>query len=1116
LTFLRSLRQKEFLSFIFLSAFTLFLYQNCDGSKQNGAPQSSSTIETTEEISRNVEAITASLSDCPLGGITLITYLDQNKDGQRDESESAESYTNICSSLQKEENEGAEVAETASETCPNGGVTVYTFSDKNSDGHFDSSEKLNSIHIVCNSSTISNISYFSVKDAGSETCQHGGLLFNTATGTNTAVTTFICDSQKKSTLDEKLADKSRCPNGGNIQFLSPNESSLPFYSLKCSNNAWAVLSGHLGQELSSKMDSACHHFYLYLPSSELSEVSWLILINSLDFGKSRLTSLKNKIFRNNVRDFPLTDSQNEQINYCTFSFDPNSLTLNYKTENGAEEFIGDEGSIHLLFCANQSPEIKTCSPSDYICPAGHFMKDKICEKMACKINQTQECRENNGVGIQTCLLDGTGYGACKIQTCDSAYILKNGNCAPQICQTGETRYCLKDHQIGQQACTEDKTSYQDCVVLAPIQCEEKYYLENGQCLPQICTPNSTAECSEGNGSGTKTCHQLGSTYLGCVLNVCTSGFVLKDNTCLPQICQPSEIKTCLQDHRYGQQSCDSLGISYSNCELGKTCESGNYFNDQSCVPQVCSPNEVIACTSKHVMGTKGCNANGSAFEACVLQEGTCETGYTYQNGSCTRAVQNSNKSWYVLSGTTLSLSISENDDGLSVQEGKVNQSLSMSTSSTLSGLSFSENNKLLTITATSNTHGKWSIPLRVKSRGEDVDLSIEINIMTPFTWTGKKSNTLDKDAGGNFCGTVSNDHSSCLGFSALNYSSNVTYTLKSGYPLYGNVLNDNVYFPFILDNTCTQNCTVDLKTNFYTRGLILSYGQFNQNQYNITYSGTGINLSNGSIFNGGSGSLSVPTSCSSEALGISKPYYDFTCENATFNAPTMFRAGGNFAATSCQFNSSPAGTLRFVSNTDTSSSCSNWLKKSIIKFPKNMNVFNLEFSGDTPTYDLSGGQISVLGNLLLEDRNWHPLNRGTMLNGTINLKGNMQLLNVRAFGNLKIIVDGESDQLISCPIVSLTHGFDYNGRPINDYYCLIPQLEINKSSGKVTAINYLRIQNYFNYIQGETDFTKAIGMFGELFTGYNNFQILPLFNKGPVIFKQLYDNKNRPPASIWY
>lgn len=775
--------------------------------------------------------------------------------------------------------------------------------------------------------------------------------------------------------------------------------------------------------------------------------------------------------------------------------------VNNNCSNGVQSYQCDPGATrscnlnHLqgTSVCSDSGAWSSCNTTNQ-CENGYFLSSNgDCMSQLCSPNSTTECIETNGSGLKTCSSTGSNYGTCIISRCNAGFTFQNNTCVPQICDPNSNTSCIINHKNGLKTCSANGLSESSCIANSPISCESSFYLSNGECLPTICSPNSTTSCLITNGSGIKTCNSIGSAFGSCGANSCNPGYFLENGLCASQVCSPNTTTQCVINHINGVKTCNTQGSNYSACITGSTCESGYFYSNGSCLAQTCTPGINTACVSNHILGSKTCNSQGSDFGYCQLTP-HCESGYSYVNNSC-QIITDTNQELYVLAGSSINLSVEFSPNGLIIKNSMSESSLNVSASQTNSKLQISSDLKKLIYSPVTTDHGKQIITLKAMFDGALISIPVTINVMTPFTWTGANSNILDQNAKNNFCGSVNATNTSCTGLSSLNYDSNqnLLYTLKPGNNLYGNVLNDNVYYQFILDDTCTTNCNVQLKTNLYTRGLWLRSNSFTQNQYNITYSGSGVVLENQATFNGGSGSLSVPLSCGTEALGTSTPYYDFSCSNSTFNSSKMVRVGGNFTvSSSCTFNHTYSDdTLRFVSNTDTGSSCSNWLKKSTIIVPNNFSVNNLEFTGDNPTYDLSNSTITVAGNLLFEDKNWNQWNRGTLINGTIDVKGNLQLMDVRSVGNLLVKMTGSNNQTISCPIVNFTHGSDYTGKAINDYYCMIPQLEINKSGGLLTGTDSLRLHNKFNYVAGSIDFSQMIGMFGDLITGYGNYSITP-------------------------
>jgi len=824
--------------------------------------------------------------------------------------------------------------------------------------------------------------------------------------------------------------------------------------------------------------------------------------------------------------------------------------LTYQCDPGATKSCVTDHLQGISTCSDSGLWSSCISTNQ--CETGYALSADSCLAQICTPNDTAACLSDNGSGTKKCNDTGLSYGTCQLSKCNAGFSLQNNTCVAQICSPNTITSCVINHKNGSKTCDSKGLLISDCIPTSPISCENNYYSLNNECLSQMCIPNATTTCQVSNGIGVKTCNNQGSAFGSCTATTCNSGYTLENGSCAIQVCTPNTSISCISNHLIGSQTCNASGTSYNSCTLSTNCESGFFYSNGTCTPQICEPGSSMGCVSNHLLGTKSCNQQGSSFSSCQLTT-TCDSGYTFTNNTCQPMI--SSPSFFVLAGSSIKLSVEFTATGLVVSNSLSDNSLDLSSTVTNAKQQLSVDLKQLVYSPLLADHGKQTITLKAILDGGIVSIPVTINVMTPFTWTGSSSNVLDQNAKNNFCGSVTADNLACTGLPSLNYhtSENLLYTLKPGYNLAGNVSNDNAFYSFILDNTCSTNCNVNLQTHLYTKGLWLREYSFTQNQYNITYSGSGVILENQATFNGGSGSLSTPLNCDTESLGTNTSYYDFSCTNSIFNSPKTLRIGGNFTVnTTCTYNHFYTDdTLRFVSNVD-SGSCNNWQKRSNISVPSSFTVNNLEFTGDNPTYDLLNSTITVAGNLLFEDKNLTASNRGSLLNGTIDTKGNVLLMDVRSVGNLLVKMTGSNNQTISCPIVNITHGFDTSSRAINDYYCMIPQLEINKTGGVLTGSDFLRFHNKFNYIAGSVDFSKAIGMFGDLvpstsaysitsswnipttttivptnvsvapiitsewYNGYN-YQITITNNTGSQIsdWKLCFDYNHKAPSSIW-
>lgn len=101
---------------------------------------------------------------------------------------------------------------------------------------------------------------------------------------------------------------------------------------------------------------------------------------------------------------------------------------------------------------------------------------------------------------------------------------------------------------------------------APINCDAPDW---------ACVPNVASDCSGSiaNGSGTHTCNGSGTGFNTCTLTSCNSGFYTSGNTCIAQVCTPNQSASCAIANGTGSKTCNNIGSGYGGCAL-QSCNSG--------------------------------------------------------------------------------------------------------------------------------------------------------------------------------------------------------------------------------------------------------------------------------------------------------------------------------------------------------------------------------------------------------------------------------------------------------------------------------------------------------------------------------------------------------------
>ena len=191
-------------------------------------------------------------------------------------------------------------------------------------------------------------------------------------------------------------------------------------------------------------------------------------------------------------------------------------------------------------------------------------------------------------------------------------------------------------------------------------------MQNGACVANICTPNSSQACSITNGAGVQTCNAQGSAFGSCNVANCNTGFTQSGNTCIDTtapslvVTETPPVTTTSKTGRFEFTASDSgSGLQAVTCQLDgeavENCSSPKTYTDLSVGEHnwtvtatdnagntatsthrwtvlLCSPQSVNSCRLSNGTGQKTCSANGLSFGSCRLI--TCDSGFHVNGGSC--------------------------------------------------------------------------------------------------------------------------------------------------------------------------------------------------------------------------------------------------------------------------------------------------------------------------------------------------------------------------------------------------------------------------------------------------------------------------------------------------
>jgi hypothetical protein len=175
------------------------------------------------------------------------------------------------------------------------------------------------------------------------------------------------------------------------------------------------------------------------------------------------------------------------------------------------------------------------------CKIGFVSKNGQCVTDSCTLGEIQNCEDLTGTGKKFCTSTSEGqiFGSCQMTNCKSGYILQNKVCVKTvrevgICSPNSSVVCSENNGSGIKTCNMAGSGYGSCAINA---CNAGYTLTNGVCTvtPKFCSPNSSVVCSENNGSGIKTCNMAGSGYGSCAINACNAGYTLTNGVCVQNV-----------------------------------------------------------------------------------------------------------------------------------------------------------------------------------------------------------------------------------------------------------------------------------------------------------------------------------------------------------------------------------------------------------------------------------------------------------------------------------------------------------------------------------------------------------------------------------------------------
>ncbi len=282
--------------------------------------ESASVNPATQVAPVGVNSVSASAGDCPNGGNTLIVFLDDNRDGFFQVTETVLSQNNICNGLNGVNGTNGtngtsagivvEAADLAS--CPAGGSIFKTFTDVNQNTFLDVGENIQSVTTLCN-----------------------GVAGSNGVSANLSVT---------------AATPSQCPSGGVVYTSGLAGQSHPDQTVVCNgvNGADAeFIMGSVGPSVPNKSYTACHHDYLYIPDSQNGSRGWLTFRHQSNGASDQgIGATGFQIWNVDIANFSLA-SEVGGVTYCNFNWDPIAKVLQFTVVDNSDGLAGTQGSLHF-------------------------------------------------------------------------------------------------------------------------------------------------------------------------------------------------------------------------------------------------------------------------------------------------------------------------------------------------------------------------------------------------------------------------------------------------------------------------------------------------------------------------------------------------------------------------------------------------------------------------------------------------------------------------------------------------------------------------------------------------------------------------------------------------
>ncbi|MGE0614445.1 MAG: hypothetical protein AB7P04_02305 [Bacteriovoracia bacterium] len=279
------------------------------------------------------DVMDASETACVNGGVSIVQFLDANKNQKWENSETVISYRHICNGVNGQTGKdgaqgygaGVLVQAAPAAACPAGGTLVYTFIDKNNDGVQDKDEALTSKAVICNGiagqdgrdgkdGVNGQSAQIKMSAATAAQCPAGGVVYSIINGDAKSSVNVVCNG----------VNGANGTNGINAKFIM----------------------GAVGEMIPAKAYSACHHDYLFFPSGEKTG-GWLTFRHQKNGSADQgIGATGFQVWNVDISEFNLI-SEVGNVVYCKMHWDALNRQLTYTVVDKTDGMAGRTDTIRF-------------------------------------------------------------------------------------------------------------------------------------------------------------------------------------------------------------------------------------------------------------------------------------------------------------------------------------------------------------------------------------------------------------------------------------------------------------------------------------------------------------------------------------------------------------------------------------------------------------------------------------------------------------------------------------------------------------------------------------------------------------------------------------------------